>query len=194
MLACRSGAQCEPICEDLQRRPPRGSDLFSPKTRGKEHVVLREAGEGDLLLAEMEIGPTPSKVNYKAIVSGASLKQRVLGSKASEPITPSSEGQPEESTSDQGVKDVPEDLDAPVPEEAREEPLDSSPIHCIWHPGMPSQDRPPTPRRSPNPPTGSMPIISEEGYKSDHPYIVDTPYRKRRQGRWVLKHSHLLLK
>ncbi|GAA0160797.1 hypothetical protein LIER_17270 [Lithospermum erythrorhizon] len=34
---------------------------------------------GDLLLAKMELAPIPSKVSYKDVVSGASLKKRVLG-------------------------------------------------------------------------------------------------------------------
>ncbi|GAA0158976.1 hypothetical protein LIER_15868 [Lithospermum erythrorhizon] len=56
------------------------------------------------------------------------------------------------------------------------EPLDSSPVQRIWYPGKPNQDKPSSPRHSPDHSVGFMPIGSEEGYKSEHPYFVDTPY------------------
>ncbi|GAA0165451.1 hypothetical protein LIER_20852 [Lithospermum erythrorhizon] len=97
---------------------------------------------------------------------------RVLGSKAPQPIPPLSKGKPEELISDQGVKDAPENIEALVQEETRKEPLDSSPVQCIWFPGQPSQERPQSPRRSTDTSAGFMPIGSEQDTKenlvSDH--------------------------
>ncbi|GAA0145978.1 hypothetical protein LIER_06037 [Lithospermum erythrorhizon] len=41
---------------------------------------------------------------------------------------------------------------------------------------MPNKSKPRSPRHSPEASVGFMPIGSEEGYKSDHPYFVDAPY------------------
>ncbi|GAA0141281.1 hypothetical protein LIER_02458 [Lithospermum erythrorhizon] len=59
---------------------------------------------------------------------------------------------------------------------SNEQPLDSSPIQCTWYPGIPNKARPPSPRHSPDPSVGFMPIGSKEGYKSNHPFFVDTLY------------------
>ncbi|GAA0161964.1 hypothetical protein LIER_18160 [Lithospermum erythrorhizon] len=73
-------------------------------------------------------------------------------------IPSSSNGRPDESTSNQGVKDMLEDTEVPVSEKAREEPLDSSPVQCVWYPGHPHHERPPSPRRSPDAQMDFMPI------------------------------------
>ncbi|GAA0146637.1 hypothetical protein LIER_06543 [Lithospermum erythrorhizon] len=92
---------------------------------------------GDFLLCKLETALIPGQVNYKAIISGGSLKQRVLGSKDPRPIPSSSKEKLEEPTSDQGVKDALENIEALVQEETREKPLDSSPVQYIWFPGKP---------------------------------------------------------
>ncbi|GAA0151848.1 hypothetical protein LIER_10476 [Lithospermum erythrorhizon] len=56
-------------------------------------------------------------------------------------------------------------------------PQDPSPIQGIWYPCLPSKSGVPrTSHHSPDLSAGFMPIGSEEGYKSGHPYFVDTPY------------------
>ncbi|GAA0140219.1 hypothetical protein LIER_01607 [Lithospermum erythrorhizon] len=63
-----------------------------------------------------------------------------------------------------------------MPEKSLEEPLDSSPIQCIWYPGKPNQGKPSYPHHLPDHFVGFMPIGSKEGYKNDHSYFVDTSY------------------
>ncbi|GAA0156737.1 hypothetical protein LIER_38334 [Lithospermum erythrorhizon] len=133
--------------------------------------------EGDLLLAKTELAPTPSKDSYKAVVSGASVKQRVLGSKAPEPTPSSPIKQPEGSVSDLGTGDMPEHVEIPLLEETREESPDSSPVPCVWHHGMARQDRPSTPPRSPHQEQRSFPVGFEEGKKGDPSFFVDTPFK-----------------
>ncbi|GAA0154069.1 hypothetical protein LIER_37797 [Lithospermum erythrorhizon] len=99
-----------------------------------------------------------------------------MGSKGSLSAPSSSKGEQEELTSIQGAPEAYERLEAPTQEKPSEEPLDSPPVQCIWYPGKPHQERPSSPHRSPDPSMGFMPIGSEEGYKSDHSYFVDTPY------------------
>ncbi|GAA0183508.1 hypothetical protein LIER_30905 [Lithospermum erythrorhizon] len=108
--------------------------------------------------------------------------QQVLGSKDSTSAPTSSKGavssvqeEPASNLQEEAPK-APERLEAPMPEKPLEEPLVSSPVQCIWYPGKPNQGKPSYPRRSPDHSMGFMPIGSKEGYKSDHPYFVDTPY------------------
>ncbi|GAA0186417.1 hypothetical protein LIER_33705 [Lithospermum erythrorhizon] len=93
---------------------------------------------GDLLLAKMELALVPSKVIYKDVLSGASLKQVALGSKASESIPPILKRKPEAKTSAKGIGDKPTEAVAPQQEVPREEPIDTSPVQGIWYPDMPS--------------------------------------------------------
>ncbi|GAA0169450.1 hypothetical protein LIER_23937 [Lithospermum erythrorhizon] len=143
--------------------------------------------------SEVDKALTPSKLNYKAIVSGKSLMSQVLGSKvpASTPLETKvtilldkrkSDPVDKATTSDVVLDLTIEKGEAPHSSSPTlgvfcEPPLDPSPVQGIWYAGRPTMSRVTrSALHSPNPSVGFMPIGSEEGYKSDHPYFMDTPY------------------
>ncbi|GAA0145390.1 hypothetical protein LIER_05595 [Lithospermum erythrorhizon] len=94
---------------------------------------------------------------------------------------PSAEGQSTPShqskAHEASLDDIFERHEIPRASSLIEKHLDSrSSIQCTWYPGMPNKSNPRSPRHSPDPSVGFMPIGSEERYKSDHPYFVDDPY------------------
>ncbi|GAA0143104.1 hypothetical protein LIER_03863 [Lithospermum erythrorhizon] len=125
----------------------------------------------------MELALVPSKVSYKDVVSGASLKELALGSKASNTLPSILKRKPETKTLAKGMRDKPTEAVTPQQEEPREEPIDTSPVRGIWYPRVPSHAMPSSPWHSSAEPSRQLPLDSEEGYKSDHPFYVDTPYR-----------------
>ncbi|GAA0156060.1 hypothetical protein LIER_38209 [Lithospermum erythrorhizon] len=192
--------QYEFILQDVQLRPSRIPFLFTHSIGGEEYALFREPGKADKAL-------TPSQVNYKAIVSGKAMMKRVLGSEGPA-ITPSlPKGAPpssyeksdlvDQTATSKVFLDLTSDMeDAPQPSSSLPKVSDTSPqypspIQGIWYPGLPSKSAVPrTSHHSPDPSVGFMPIGSEEGYKSGHPYFVDTPYVLPSGGREELRSNH----
>ncbi|GAA0166496.1 hypothetical protein LIER_21638 [Lithospermum erythrorhizon] len=162
-------------------------DAFSDDVPRQFFVNYTTLDSEDSMVTKADKALTPSKVNYKVIVSGKSLMQQVLGSKDYTATSSSSKGDiPEvhkkfipghqEGSPEVFLDATFERHDTPMSGVSNEQPLDSLPIQCTWYPGIPNKAKPQSPRHSPDPSVGFMPTGFEEGYKSDHPYFVDTPY------------------